>query len=149
MINEKPDTSNVSTMISTMLNTLFPVGSIYLGTQNTCPLTSLINGSKWVLVGTNRALWGGNGSNGGSTIEAGLPNITGQTKGQDGYLRAPEANGAFQTLLTGGSARSGDGGQSAAYSTFDASRSNPIYGRSAHVTPINQALNFFIKAKDE
>ena len=96
-----------------------------------------------------RGLGGDSAGNMETTQAEGLPNITGQTKGQDGYLRSPDASGAFQTVLTGGSARSGDGGQSAAYSTFDARRSNAIYGNSAHVTPINQALNFFIKAKDE
>lgn len=30
---------------------------------------------------------------------------------------------------------------------FDASRSNAIYGASNHVTPINQAVNYFIRAK--
>lgn len=30
-----------------------------------------------------------------------------------------------------------------------ASASNEIYGKSEHVTPINQAINYFIKAKDE
>ena len=32
---------------------------------------------------------------------------------------------------------------------FDASRSSKIYGASSHVTPINQAVNFFIKVKEE
>lgn len=30
-----------------LLSTLYPVGSIYIGTQNSCPLTSLIAGSQW------------------------------------------------------------------------------------------------------
>lgn len=96
-----------------------------------------------------RGLGGDSASNMETTQGEGLPNITGQTQAQDGYLRNPAASGAFRTVTAGGSARSGDGGNSAAYSTFNASLSNPIYGRSAHVTPINQALNFFIKAKDE
>ena len=32
---------------------------------------------------------------------------------------------------------------------FDASKANGIYGASNHVTPINQAVNFFIKVKEE
>lgn len=91
---------------------------------------------------------GGDSADNFQTIQnEGLPNITGQTQAQDGYLRTPNASGAFQTILTNGSSRSGDGGQSAAYSTFDASRSNSIYGASNHVTPINMAVNYFIKAK--
>ncbi|MGN0912029.1 MAG: hypothetical protein ACI4OE_01855, partial [Alphaproteobacteria bacterium] len=68
---------------------------------------------------------------------------------QDAYLRSPAASGAFQAAAAGGSARSGDGGSSAAYFTFDASRSNAIYGASSHVTPVNQAVNYFIKVKKE
>ena len=50
--------------MNNLLSTLYPVGSIYIGTQNSCPLATLIAGSQWQVVGTNRALWGGNGSNG-------------------------------------------------------------------------------------
>lgn len=91
---------------------------------------------------------GGDSSADFQTVQnEGLPNIVGQIQAQDGYLRSPNASGAFRTILANGSARSGDGGQSAAYSTFDASRSNSIYGSSNHVTPINMAVNYFIKAK--
>lgn len=37
---------------SNLLSTLYPVGSIYIGTQNSCPLTSLIAGSSWQKVAT-------------------------------------------------------------------------------------------------
>ena len=37
---------------SNLLSTLYPVGSIYIGTQNSCPLTSLIAGSQWQKVAT-------------------------------------------------------------------------------------------------
>lgn len=53
---------------SNLLSTLYPVGSIYIGTQNSCPLTSLIAGSQWEKVATqvvagvnNSALVKGNG----------------------------------------------------------------------------------------
>lgn len=128
--------------INTMLSKLYPVGSLYFGTQTTCPLASLISGSKWTLVGNGRALWGGNGSNANTTIEAGLPNITGQTQAQDGYLRNPAASGAFQAVTVSGSPRSGDGGStSAAYFTFNASRSNALYGKSSTVQPPAYVIN--------
>lgn len=38
---------------SNLLATLYPVGSIYIGTQSTCPLETLISGSSWVKVGTS------------------------------------------------------------------------------------------------
>ena len=37
--------------LDTTLSTLYPVGSIYIGTQNTCPLEDMISGSTWELVG--------------------------------------------------------------------------------------------------
>lgn len=96
-----------------------------------------------------RGLGGDSASDMQTTQPEGLPNITGQTQAQDGYLRNPAASGAFQASLSGGSSRSGDGGNSAAYFTFDAGRCNAIYGASNHVTPVNQAVNYFIKVKKE
>ena len=37
---------------SNLLSTLYPVGSIYIGTQNSCPLATLIAGSQWQRVAT-------------------------------------------------------------------------------------------------
>lgn len=67
-----------------ILAALYPVGSIYIGTQTTCPLTTLINGSRWELVAQDKALWGSNGTNANTTIEAGLPNHTHGTGRQGG-----------------------------------------------------------------
>lgn len=84
------------------------------------------------------------------TQAEGLPNITGTTHAQDGYLRDPQNSGAFSSWVqVGGDTRSGDGGASASYGKFDASASNPIYGASNHVTPVNQAVNWFIRAMEE
>ena len=38
--------------MSNLLSTLYPVGSIYIGTQNNCPLATLIAGSQWQIVAT-------------------------------------------------------------------------------------------------
>ena len=43
----------ISTAISTMLSTMWPVDSIYIGTQNVCPLASLISGSTWTKIATS------------------------------------------------------------------------------------------------
>lgn len=76
---------------------------------------------------------------------AGLPNITGTTHAQDGYLRSPANSGAFSSWTSvGGSTRSGDGGQSASYGTFDASKSNPIYGRSNTVQPKSVGVYYYV-----
>lgn len=50
------DAVNKQTMdgaVSTMLSTLYPVGSVYVGTQASCPLETLISGSTWDLVASN------------------------------------------------------------------------------------------------
>ena len=38
------------------MNSLYPIGSIYLGIQNKCPLSDLIPGSHWELVSQDRVL---------------------------------------------------------------------------------------------
>ena len=63
--------------VKTVLGTIYPVGSVYIGTQSSCPMASLISGSTWTLVSSGKALWTGTGSNGNSTIAAGFPNIKG------------------------------------------------------------------------
>lgn len=35
------------------MNTIYPVGSLYFGTQSTCPLAAVISGSTWEKVGSS------------------------------------------------------------------------------------------------
>ena len=44
--------SIMDSQYSNLLSTLYPVGSIYIGTQNSCPLATLIAGSQWQKVAT-------------------------------------------------------------------------------------------------
>lgn len=132
--------------VHNILAALYPVGSIYIGTQNSCPLATLIAGSTWTLVGQNRALWGGNGSNGNTTINAGLPNITGRYNHQclmnwgggteNGALYTANVSGDSAPQNGGGS----DGGNSQTIA-FDASKSNSIYGASTTVQPPAYRVN--------
>lgn len=138
-VNTRATQADVNLAISNVLSALYPVGSIYIGTQTTCPLASLINGSTWELVAQDRALWGGDGTNANTTIAAGLPNITGKVNGPSGK----SATGAFtvtpRTPLTGGSStsiREGD-------LNFDASLSNSIYGNSDTVQPPAYVVNIW------
>ena len=59
----------------TLLNTIYPVGSLYLTTNSTCPLEVLGVGT-WVLEAADRVLQGA-GSRGavGTTVDESLPNI--------------------------------------------------------------------------
>lgn len=78
--------------------------------------------------------------------QAGLPNITGSSQAQDGYIRSSHtASGAISSLITAkGSSRTGDGGNTAAYFNFNASWSNPIYGRSSTVQPNSIGVYYYI-----
>ncbi len=132
----------ITTKIDTMLSALYPVGSVYIGTQTTCPLASLIAGSTWVLVAQNRALWGGDGTNANTTINAGLPNITG-TFGANGMTDgAITTTGAFKTTsMSKQTADSYGGSTQSQQFGFDASQSSSIYGASTTVQPPAYRVN--------
>lgn len=126
-------TSEVNSTINTLLSTLYPVGSLYIGTQSTCPLETLIPNSTWELVAQDRALWGGTGSNANTTIEAGLPNITGQ-------FRANAYNTGWTGAFENGNSNLNEPAQANWIGTgrlfdFNASRSSSIYGNSTTVQP--------------
>ena len=64
-----------------MLELLYPVGSVYIGTMANCPLATLGVGT-WVLKASDRVLQGaGTQGSVGDSISAGLPNITGWFNG--------------------------------------------------------------------
>ena len=115
------------------LDNLYPVGSIYQSTDPTSP--AALFGGTWQEIAQNRVLMGaGSGHAAGTTVEAGLPNITGSFVA-DVKKGEHKVSGAF----TAGSAIATTG----EYNNFsdvykfslDASKSNAIYGRSATVQP--------------
>ena len=133
-----------------LFNAIYPVGSIYIGTQSVCPMAIAIPNSTWELLEAGRALWTGNGSNGNTKIAAGLPNISGETSVADGYpnaiqyIRAVSASGAF--YLSNRTMNCSKGAASANNSTaspimFNASRSSSIYGNSTTVQPPAYVVN--------
>lgn len=125
-----------SAYIKNILNNLYPIGSIYITTNETCPL-SLINGSTWTKVGTGRVLQGSDSNHAaGTTIEAGLPNITGSFQSDDFH----QPTGAF---YFGNSVSGNAGGGSDRVVNFEASRSNSIYGNSTTVQPPAYVVNIF------
>ena len=111
----------------------FPVGSIYQSTDPTSP--AALFGGTWQEIAQNRVLMGaGNGHAAGTTVEAGLPNITGSFVA-DVKKGEHKVSGAF----TAGSeiATTGEYNNFSDVYKFslDASKSNAIYGRSATVQP--------------
>lgn len=85
----------------------------------------------------------------GQMVEAGLPNITGMigdSSGSAGLFWG--LNGAFYGDRSGTTQRAQGTPTSNAYTggetRFDASRSNPIYGKSATVTPLTYTVRAYI-----
>lgn len=116
----------------------YPVGSIFQTVSTTSP--AALFGGTWQEIAQNRVLMGASYAHAaGTTVEAGLPNITGYA-GADtdsGYYNTnrPNAGGAF---YGGGKSYSwcAAGSQNPGRDLcFDASLSNPIYGRSYTVQP--------------
>ena len=112
----------------------FPVGSIYQSTDPTSP--AALFGGSWEEIASERVLMGASSAHAaGTTVEAGLPNITGTLSDIMGTIWAsPSGSGAFSGKYIG---RSLENGSSGNYGNifFDASKSNAIYGRSSTVQP--------------
>lgn len=116
----------------------YPVGSIFQTVSTTSP--AALFGGSWQEIAQNRVLMGASYAHvAGTTVEAGLPNITGRAgpDEQAGFynVNRPNAYGAFY-----GGGKSYDwcatGSQYPGRDLcFDASLSNSIYGRSATVQP--------------
>ena len=111
----------------------YPVGSIYQSTDPTSP--AALFGGTWEEIASDRVLMGASRSHAaGTTVKAGLPNITGSFVANVHY-RSNEVSGAFTTgdRITSTGANNGDAN---VYKfSLDASKSNAIYGRSYTVQP--------------
>ena len=116
----------------------YPVGSIFQTVSTTSP--AALFGGTWQEIAQNRVLMGaGSGHAAGTTVEAGLPNITGTANGGVLSMSTPSSDGAFGGKYYNTTTRHGGGDKGDWFSTydrtFDASKSNAIYGRSATVQP--------------
>ena len=131
--------------VKDVLEAMYPVGAVFIGTANTCPMAALFG--TWELVESGRALWTGNGSNANTTIAAGLPNATGSfsrtawVRGESGGSTA--VSGAFVSADNRNCSIDGGNGGANSYGTvrLDASRSNSIYGASTTVQPPAYVVN--------
>ena len=120
------------------LDNLYPVGSIYQSTNSTSP--AALFGGTWEQIASERVLMGASSSHkAGTTVNAGLPNITGTANGGVLSMVTPSSDGAFGGKYYDTSSRHGGGDRGDWFSTynrtFDASKSNPIYGASNTVQP--------------
>nr|DAI35969.1 MAG TPA: baseplate protein [Caudoviricetes sp.] len=112
----------------------YPVGSIYQSTDPTSP--AALFGGSWEVIASERVLMGASSTHAaGTTVKAGLPNITGTLSDVMGSVYAyPSGSGAFSVKGIGRSLENGSNGNYGNIS-FDASKSNAIYGRSSTVQP--------------
>ena len=145
------NTAATTAYVKNVLSALYPVGSIYIGTQSTCPLATLISGSTWVKVSEGRVLQGSDSNHSaGTTIAAGLPNITGETYSTNSSAASHYANtyrGVFRGRNTSGTSYyAGNPVSSSDIDvgiSFDASRSSSIYGNSNTVQPPAYVVNIW------
>lgn len=110
----------------------YPVGSIYMSTSSTSP-ASLFGGT-WESIASERVLMGVSSSHGaGSTVSAGLPNITGETTAMTTW-RFVTPSGAFATASSQ-PGPDGYGNNLGLNVNFYASRCSSVYGNSSTVQP--------------
>lgn len=149
-----PTTSSNDTTVATtafvknILSELYPVGSIYIGTQSTCPLATLISGSTWTLVSKGRVLQGvDTGQTAGSTVAAGLPNITGlsglHASQGEAIWNSAAPSGALYDAGSPFNKGTNNVASEGSRIAFDASRSNSIYGSSSTVQPPAYLVNIW------
>ncbi len=129
-----------------LLDVIYPIGSIYITTNSSCPLSTLIAGSTWVLVGQDRVLQGA-GTRGvvGTTLNESLPNITGYAptnywtaladESPNNCCTTSEYSKTATLLATGGIATTNW--------KIDASRSSSAYQDNAPVQPDAYLVNIY------
>ena len=113
--------------------TSYPVGSIFQTVSTASP--AALFGGTWQEIAQNRVLMGASYAHvAGTTVEAGLPNITGSFVANVRNGRNA-VSGAFTSSDRTGSTGA-DNSDAGIYTySLDASKSNAIYGRSATVQP--------------
>lgn len=129
--------------ITTLIDAIYPVGSIYIGTTVNCPIASIVG--TWKKIDEDLVLQSSSSTHqAGTTIAAGLPNATGYTH----YAVNTGYSGGDGVFSNGGKSSCGYGG-SGTYSTFrdyfDLSRggADPIYGKSDTVQPPAYVVNIW------
>lgn len=124
---------DVDALLAAPSSAAYPVGSIYQSTDPTSP--AALFGGTWEQIASDRVLMGASRSHAaGTTVKAGLPNITGSFVANVHYM-SHEVSGAFTAgdRITSTGANNGDAN---VYKfSLDASKSNAVYGRSSTVQP--------------
>ena len=135
--------SQLSSNVLSNLQSIYPVGSLYIGTTDTCPIANLFG--TWEKVSEGRVLQGVSSSQvAGETVEAGLPNITALFTGGTDYNGGNKSGGAVTIAGYTGGVDPGDGRTHANVNyNFNASKSNPIYKDGSTVQPPAYLVNIW------
>lgn len=135
-------------IMASVLGDLYPVGSIYIGTQGTCPLATLIPGSTWQQIQGRYLLASGTiaGTSEyaatGTYIAAGLPDIWFDFQAHNSYGTSnPATNGCI--TISGASSGVGWNGTSNTRTSyyFRPWMQSSIYAQSTTVRPTAYAVN--------
>lgn len=132
--------SQLSSNVLSNFQSVYPVGSLYIGTTDNCPIANLFG--TWEKIEEGLCLQSVKGDQvAGTTAEAGLPNIEGNF--YYGSTSNPVGNGAFYVGSGVGSMITANSGYTSYYINFNASRSSSIYGKSDTVQPPAYLVNIW------
>jgi len=161
-------------LIDAILQKIYPVNSLYISTQaaltggvNNCPLQTYMKNTTWELVSSGKALWTGNGTSKGAndssttsnanyanakaktTINAGLPNITGTFSALLQRTDDAKSSGAFShTVSSGGENGDRNSANEQLNVTFNAANGGSnLYGKSTTVQPPAYVVNVWRRTK--
>lgn len=124
-----------------VLGAVYPVGSIYIGTQSTCPMATLISGSTWEQIQGRYLLASGTlagtseNYSATDTVAAGLPDHAHNVRYRRNDQSAYHANGNVSPHIYTGDNLKGS------YPSLNASESNSVYGQSTTNRPAAYVVN--------
>jgi hypothetical protein len=135
--------SQLSSSILSNLQSVYPIGSLYIGVTDNCPIANLFG--TWEKIAEGLCLQGAKeGQVAGETVEAGLPNITGMSQSLVGDSSTTITDGAITYTDTGrNTVKTADYTKRHCKLSFDASNSNKIYGNSDTVQPPAYLVNIW------
>jgi hypothetical protein len=134
--------SQLSSSILSNLQSVYPIGSLYIGVTDVCPIANLFG--TWEKVSEGRVLQGASGEQiVGDVVEAELPNITGQFAVVGGRSAISSGSGAFEKYGSTGAGSHSDYTYGGVGCNFNASKSNPIYKDGATVQPPAYLVNIW------
>lgn len=136
--------SQLSSSVLSNLQSVYPIGSLYIGITDTCPIANLFG--TWEKVAEGLCLQGATGSQvPGETVEAGLPNITGEiipNRTSDDTVEGICTGAFYRKSSEQKGANASDYSKGSIYGIgINASLSNPIYGNSDTVQPPAYLVN--------